>query len=201
MIGNTLQRGAESAELTPADLEPEPDPELTTEEVFEVLSNQRRRYALHYLLQEGSTDLGNLAEQVAAWECEKSLENVSSHERKRVYSALQQSHLPKMDAADVVKFDKREGVIEPTDATEELDIYLDVVRGNEITWSEYYVGLSGVALALVAAVWVQAYPFTLVPEVGWAAVLAVAFGVSSVAHLLHARRMKLGADDGPPGDV
>lgn len=180
-----------------------PSPELSSDlsetEVFEILSNIRRRYALHYLINNGRTNLGSLAERVAAWEYDKSPPEVSSAERKRVYCALQQSHLPKMDDAEVVEFDKRRGVVEPTDAAEELDIYLDVVRRDEIPWSEYYLGLSAVAVAFVVAVWVGVYPFVLLPEIGSAALLAVAFSLSALAHFLHARKMKLGGGGSPPG--
>lgn len=164
-----------------------------------MLSNHRRRYAVHYLLDNGETDIGSLAEHVAAWEYDKSPPEVSSAERKRVYCALQQSHLPKMDDAEIVEFDKRRGVVEPTDAAEELDIYLDVVRRDEIPWSEYYLGLSAVALAFVVAVWTSVYPFVLLPEMGAGALVAVAFSLSALAHYFHAREMKLGSGGSPPG--
>lgn len=42
---------------------------LTTDEVFEILSNHRRRYALNHLERNGErTSLGELSENVAAWE-------------------------------------------------------------------------------------------------------------------------------------
>lgn len=173
-------------------------PELSEEEVFEVLSNRRRRYALHYLVEAGESELGDLAEQVAAWENDKSVAELSTDERKRVYSALQQSHLPKMNDAGVVNFDKNRGTVDPTEAVEGLDIYMDVVRGDEIPWSEYYVGLSAVGVALVVALWMGAFPLTLLPDVAWAAFLTTMFGVSAVIHYYHARKMKLGAGDSPP---
>ncbi|MFC4447718.1 DUF7344 domain-containing protein [Halorussus aquaticus] len=171
---------------------------LSEEEVFEVLSHRRRRYALHYLVESGETELGDLAEHVAAWENDKRIEDLSTGERKRVYCALQQSHLPKMDTAGVVEFDKRRGTIDPSDAVEDLDIYMDVVRGDEIPWSKYYVGLSAVAAALVGALWVGAYPFSLLSDTAWAAFLTTMFGVSALVHHYHAREMKLGAGETPP---
>lgn len=195
MIGSVTKGRPEPNEPTPPTSE---SSGVSKEEVFDVLSNHRRRYAVHHLIQTGETTLGELAEHVAAWEYDKQLHEVSSGERKRVYCALQQSHLPKMDTANVVDFDKDRGTVTPTEETENLDIYLDMVQGDEIPWSEYYVGLSGVAAALVVALWLGAYPFILVPNIGWAALLVITFGISSVAHFLDGRKMKLGSTDTPP---
>lgn len=181
---------------------PSPDAEssseLTEEEVFDVLSHRRRRFALHYLVQKGETELGDLAEYVAAWENEKDVQEITASERKHAYSALQQSHLPRMDEAGVVEFDKNRGTIEPSESLAELDIYMDVVRGGEIPWSEYYIGLSAVGAALVAALWMGAYPLTLLSETAWAAFLTTTFGVSALVHHYYARQTRLGVGERPP---
>ncbi|WP_170977275.1 DUF7344 domain-containing protein [Halorussus salinisoli] len=184
--------------MEPGPVSAESTSELSEEEVFEVLSHRRRRYALHYLVESGETQLGDLAEHVAAWENDKGVEQLSTGERKRVYCALQQSHLPKMDAAGVVEFDKRRGTIDPSEAVEELDIYMDVVKGDEIPWSKYYVGLSAVGAALVGALWLDAYPFVLLSDTAWAVFLTTMFGVSALVHHYHAQKTKLGVGKTPP---
>jgi len=162
-----------------------------------VLANQRRRYALHALQGQPTAELGPLAERVAAWENDIDVAEVNSAERKRVYTALQQTHLPKMDGAGVVDFDKNRGVIEPTDDFEDATVYMDVVRGREIPWSQYYMALSAVAAALLAAVAVNAYPFVLLPDFAWGVFAVVAFTVSSLVHYYHARGNRLGAGETP----
>ncbi|SHH61806.1 DUF7344 domain-containing protein [Halobaculum gomorrense] len=173
---------------------------VSEEELFDVLANTRRRNALHAIAQaEGTThELGTLSERVAAWENEIDVTEVSYDERKRVYTALQQSHLPKLDEVGLVSFDKDRGTVDATPALGEVEIYLDVVRGKEIPWSEYYLGLSGVSMALLAAVWVGAYPFTLVPDLGWFAFVVVAFTVSATVNRYFSTEMKLGDDRSPP---
>ncbi|UWG50084.1 putative trancriptional regulator, ArsR family [Halalkaliarchaeum sp. AArc-CO] len=176
---------------------------VSENELFEVLANRRRRYALHALKRDAEgadeqVDLGTLAEQVAAWENEVDLGEVSYDERKRVYTALQQSHLPKMDEAGIVSFNKDRGVVEPTPAMEDVEIYMDVIHGNEIPWSEYYLGLSLVSAALYAAVWLGVYPFTLLPDLSWGVFIVVAFLVSALAHRYYTSEMRLGAGDVPP---
>ncbi|MCD2203017.1 DUF7344 domain-containing protein [Halobacterium sp. KA-6] len=189
----------------PADTgEGEPGDEVSTEpptedELFDVLSNRRRRYAAHALKAVDSTaEIGDVAEQVAAWEYGVDVDQVSYEERKRVYTALQQSHLPKMDDVGVVNFDKNRGTVEPTDSLDDIEVYMDVVQGNEIPWSVYYLGLAGVAAALMAAVWTGAWPFTVLPDVAWGIAVTSMFAVSAVAHTYYARGQRIGATDEPP---
>ncbi|ACM56077.1 conserved hypothetical protein [Halorubrum lacusprofundi ATCC 49239] len=153
----------------------EPTTEVSEDELFDVLSNQRRRFAVHLLKREAddSIAIGDMAEQIAAWENGIETAEITGTERKRVYTALQQSHLPKMDKAGVVDFNKNRGIVEPMPAMTDVDVYMDVVEGKEIPWSDYYLGLSGVAVALVGAVWLGAWPFVLLPEFAWTVAIVV----------------------------
>ncbi|WP_254425863.1 hypothetical protein [Haloprofundus sp. MHR1] len=169
------------------------------DELFDVLSNRRRRYALHALLNEGTCELGDLAELVAAWENGVSVEDVSSTERKRVYTALQQSHLPRMDECGVLTFDKRSGSVSPSPSLDEFEVYMDVVRGNDIPWSEYYLGLAGVSVVVLSAAWVDVYPLSAVSDLSWFAFVVAAFSASALTHVYFTRRMKLGTRETPPG--
>lgn len=174
-------------------------PGPSEDDLFEVLSNRRRRYAVHAIKQEGDdVELGDVAERVASWEYDVTKSELSYDERKRVYTALQQSHLPKMDDAGIVAFDKQRGVIEPEPALEDAEVYMDIVQGREIPWSQLYLGLSGVMAALVAAVWMGAWPFTVVPTTAWMVGIVVAFAVSAAAHTYSDRVNRIGAEDEPP---
>lgn len=174
-------------------------PGPSEDDLFEVLSNRRRRYAVHAIKQEGdAVELGDIAERVASWEYDVAESELSYDERKRVYTALQQSHLPKMDDAGIVAYDKERGVIEPQPALEDADVYLDIVQGREIPWSQYYLGLSGVMAALVAAVWMGAWPLSVVPMTGWMVGIVVAFAVSAAAHTYFDRANRIGAGEEPP---
>ena len=174
--------------------------EISEDDLFDVLANQRRRFAVHLLKREpdDAVEIGEMAEQIAAWENGIDTAEITSSERKRVYTALQQSHLPKMDDAGVVEFNKARGVVEPTPALTDVDVYLDVVEGREIPWSEYYLGLSGVAAALVSAVWVGVWPFVLLPEMAWTLAIVVAFAFSALAHKYYTAEMEVGRGEEPP---
>jgi len=174
-------------------------PSLSRDETFEMLSNRRRRYILHYLHDtEGSATLSDLAEQVAAWENDTRIRDISASERKTVYTSLQQFHLPKMDETGAVEFDQRAGEVVITDAARELDVYLEVVDRYDIPWSFYYIGFSAIGTILVTLSWLGVAPFAVIPDMGWTVFLLAALLVSSASHYVLTRRMRVGAGEAPP---
>jgi len=174
--------------------------EIPYDDCFDLLSNHRRRYALHYLQQQGEeATLGELADQVAAWENDVETDAVSYDERKRVYTSLQQVHLPRMDDLDVVEFDDREGRVTIGAAAEHLDVYLEIVHGNDISWSSFYLGLVFVNAGLLTGVALGVPLLAAVPGIGWAVFAVTTFLVTSLSHLYLARtEMRLGEPGSPP---
>ena len=176
-----------------------PDGGLSKGEIFDVLRNQRRRFVLQYLKRKGEpVELGDLATQVASWEYRTPCDEVSSEQRKRVYTTLQQTHLPRMAEAHIVDYDSESGLIQPTPRTQDLSIYLEIVPGSELPWREYYLSLGAVSTALCAAVWGGVYPFTLLPDVAWATLIAVTLMISAAVHIHYERNMRLGDLEVPP---
>ena len=166
-------------------------------EIFDLLSNRRRRYAIHYCKQVGEpVELGELAEQVAAWELDKEVAELTSAERKRVYTALQQNHLPTLARADVVEFENH--TIELTDEAAALEVYLDIVPPDSIPWGVYYLGLSALGFVVLAGVALEIVPTGTVPALVWAALVLGLVAVSAVAHVLTSRRYRLGELERPP---
>jgi len=175
---------------------------LTYDECFDLLSNYRRRYALHYLEQNGEhATISDLAEQVAAWEYDISPADVSYDERKRVYTSLQQVHLPRMDRMDVVEFDSDQGTVEIGPAAGELDIYLDVVTGRDISWSGLYVGVALLNAGLFLGGVLGVPLLGAIPPGGWAVFAVTAFLVLSLAHTYLARtEMRLDVGEPPQNE-
>ncbi len=172
---------------------------LSPQQIFSVLSNRRRRFVLHYILQNGEeTTIRKLTEQIAAWESSTDTEYVDSAARKRVYTALQQNHLPKMDEAGIINFQKDRGVIERTDAADKLDVYIEVAYGRQIPWSEYYFALSVGCFLLVGIAWAVGFPFTLMPPLGWMVFVTTIFALSSLGHFYENRSDKFGKSGKPP---
>ncbi|QSG03029.1 DUF7344 domain-containing protein [Natranaeroarchaeum sulfidigenes] len=132
-----------------AEVEAEPS-QLPLDIVFEILKNRRRRRVLHHLKEQedGSIDLGSLAEHVAALENDKSVAALTSGERKRVYVGLYQCHLPKMNDAGVVDFDRNRGTIELGETADQLDEYLGIDTEERRPWPQYYLGITLVGAGL-----------------------------------------------------
>ena len=167
------------------------------DELYDLLSNHRRRYVLHFCKRtDGPVTLSELAEQVAAWEQDKAVAEITSAERKRVYTSLQQTHLDRLDDAGVVTFEGDR--IELTEAAEELDIYLDIVPAESIPWGVYYLGLSVLSAVVLGGVAVGFVPTGTLPPVGWGFLVVAAFLLSSVAQVIQNRRYRLDQFEQPP---
>mgnify|MGYP000371510268 CR=1 FL=1 len=154
----------------------------TEQEVFDILSNRRRRYALYALLNDESATIGSLAEQIAAWENDCTIEDVTPTERKRVYTALQQSHLPKLERVGLINFDTETGRVSLTDTVGEMDIYLEVVGDEQLSWDQFYLGLSTLSVGIVAALWLNLPLFRSVSPLLW---LTLVVGLITTSALVH----------------
>ena len=168
------------------------DDDLSKGEIFDVLQNERRRHTLQYLREhDGPVQLGDLASHVAAQEYDCPNSEVTSAQRKRVYTTLQQSQLPRMHETGIIDYDDESGTISRTAHTEELTVYLEIVPGSEFPWREYYLSLGAVSLAIVTTLWVGVYPFTVIPPLVWATLIAVVLSVSAGYHTYVGREMTL----------
>ncbi|WP_049896576.1 DUF7344 domain-containing protein [Natrialba chahannaoensis] len=165
--------------------------------IFDLLSNHRRRYVIHYCKREDRpVELGELAEHVAAWELDTEVEALTSAERKRIYTSLQQTHLPTLERAGMVRFDDR--TIELTEEASTLEIYLDIVPGDSVPWGLYYLGLSAIATVMMAGLWFGLLPTETVSALGWSTLIVALFVGSAVVHVAQNRRMRLGDVERPP---
>ncbi|WP_050050622.1 hypothetical protein [Halostagnicola sp. A56] len=80
---------------------------LEIDDVSLIVDNERRRLALHALERaDEPIPLRNLAEIVAMGQFEKPPAQLTSDERKAVYVALYQTHLPRLEDIDVVTYDR-----------------------------------------------------------------------------------------------
>jgi hypothetical protein len=178
------------------DIGESPIDDLPREEIFDVLSNERRQCVLHYLKQHQGrrVELRELVDHVAVWENDTTLEGLDSSERKCVYAALRQSHLPRLDDAGIIEYEPMRGEVKLTDQAREVQLYLEYVPGNDIPWSEFYLGLSVVGLALVVATWLGVFPFGGLSGIVLAAILAVLFAASAAVHTYQSKKNRIGSE-------
>jgi hypothetical protein len=105
---------------------------LSKDKLFHILQNQRRRYALRYLQgTEGVVDMRDVAEQVAAWEHDTTVQQLTSNQRQRAYISLYQCHLPKLDDEGIIEYNQQRGFVERTPLANQLDPYLDTDESSE----------------------------------------------------------------------
>jgi len=175
-----------------------PAREPSTDAIYESLGNRRRRYAIHYLKQRDAVvTVRELTEQVAAWENGKSVEALTSQERKRVYIAFYQSHLSTMHDEGLVEYDADRGRVRLSESLANADVYLEVVPDEDIPWNYFYVGLAAANALLLALVWLDVAPFGALPDIAGGAIVLVSYAVSAFVQTYHGRRMRFG-DAGPP---
>ncbi|AZH26282.1 DUF7344 domain-containing protein [Haloplanus aerogenes] len=173
-----------------------PPERLSKDTIFSMLSNQRRRYVLYHLNREpGPVALRDLAEQIAAWENDVDVADLDYKQRKRAYTSLHQTHLPKLDDVGIVDYDRDGGTITLADRANDLDIYLELVGEHDVPWCDFYLGLSVVASLFVLAAWLGVFPF--VPELALAGGVVVVFAAVAGVHSHLARRNHIGGDDAP----
>ncbi len=126
----------------------EETPELDENRIYEVLSSQRRRETINYLRgAEGAVSIGELAEHIAEIETGESPPPKDS--RKTVYVSLHQTHLPELDDLEIVNYDTDEKTIEVAEQFQEVTVYMEVVEPGELSWSEYYLGVSAIGLTII----------------------------------------------------
>lgn len=135
--------------------------QLSDDKVFHLLQNRRRRNVIRYLSDaEGTVSMRDIAEQVAAWEHDTSVAQLSSDERQRVYIPLYQNHLPKLDEEGVIEYDQSRGTVKRTDVADQLERFLtdEPHAPDESTpsapqpdedadddWTDAYLGATGLA--------------------------------------------------------
>ena len=176
-----------------------PDGSLSEETIFELLSNRRRRYTIHALKHaDDAMTVKRIAERVAAWEHGITPDAVEYDQRRNVHSTLTRTHLPLLEESGVIEYDAEANLVEPTAALSDLDIYVEVLRGKEIPWSQYYLGLAALSAAVLLANAVGVPGFAALEPLAVAVFTATAFAVSAAVHYYYGERARLGNKEKPP---
>lgn len=101
---------------------------MDVEEVIEAFNTERRRQAIDVLERDGSTTLGEMATQIAAWENEVETDAVTGPQRQRVYIAFYQRQCKKLDTAGVIEWNKNRGTIQRGPAFDHAAEVLETLR-------------------------------------------------------------------------
>jgi len=175
------------------------DESLSEETIFDVLSNRRRRFAIHALKHaDGPMEVKPLSNRIAAWEHGIEPDAVDYDQRRNVHSTLKRTHLPILEESGVIEYDAEENLVEPTAALSDLDIYIEVLRDREIPWSQYYLGLAALSAVVLLANAVGVPGFAALEPLAVAVFTATAFAVSAAVHTYYGERARLGNKEKPP---
>ena len=172
------------------------EPELSKDKIFHLLQTPRRRHVLRYLKENGGVaEMRDIAEQVAAWENETTVQALTSDERQRVYIPLYQSHLPKLDEEGIIEYNQSRGTVERTKLADQLDQYLTVEKETEdeeeptqqISWGSYYLGVSVFSTILLAGAVLGAPILTAAPSVVIGGSIVAMFSLVTLAQMMAER--------------
>lgn len=156
-------------------------------EVYELLSNPRRRELLRRLPVDEWVGLHELSTQVAAAETDTDPENVPRAVRETVYVSLYQTHVPRLCDLGVMEFDAERRRVRLVDRRG-VELYMDRVTRHGVTWGEVFrwtgtVGLTGVVASLAGVPLAAALDPLL-----WASGALAVIATASVAQLARSLR-------------
>ena len=89
---------------------------VAKDDAFHILQTKRRRAVIRYILAHDDRDrfrMRDMVEEIAAWEHDTTVAGLTSQQRQRVYIALYQNHLPKLDEHDIIEYNRARGFVRP----------------------------------------------------------------------------------------
>jgi len=123
---------------------------LDPEVAHGILQNRRRRRVLEHVNKvPGTVTVRDLAEKIA--EAESGESPPPQALRRSVYNSLHQHHLPKLDEANVIAYDKDRKTVDILENAKSISLYMEVVTPYGITWAEYYRSLAVLGLLVIVA--------------------------------------------------
>lgn len=97
---------------------------------FDLLQDARRRGVLYTVKRNGETSVEEVAHRIAVWQ---SADGRGAPDPEIVETSLVHSHLPKLDDAGVVDYDRDRGTVELTESATGLEPFLRCTREREPT--------------------------------------------------------------------
>lgn len=102
------------------------------DEIFALFTTERRRFALYYLKNaDGPVSVEELAEKLYEWEEGGSTETIPEDELRELIITLEHKHLPKIENATHVEYDRTNDQIRISGLSTEADVLLSVTEAIE----------------------------------------------------------------------
>jgi hypothetical protein len=155
------------------------DQQLSKNDIFGVLQNERRRYMLKILREKGEQSVRSLSEEIAY--LESGVREPKSNFRKSVYSSLHQTHIPKMEGLKIICYNRNTDTIELLPISHDFDVYIESVKKGDIPWSQFYLGLS--VLASIGSIVIFAELIKWITGFQWMLFTNIVFIICSAVHV------------------
>ena len=96
--------------------------------LLEVIVDCRRRYALYYLIENPITDVETLLDYVVAQEADEWTEPNVREELLHLKITFHHTHLPKLEDAGLIEYDKRTNTVQYRTLSPVLDAFLYITQ-------------------------------------------------------------------------
>ncbi|MFW5896152.1 MAG: DUF7344 domain-containing protein [archaeon] len=97
--------------------------------MFEVLSDERRRYTIYYLeRQDGPVAIEELVEQIAVCEADGTAEDIPDEKFREIEIELYHTGLPKAADLEYIEYNRESGEVELKEAPPRIDAIVGVAR-------------------------------------------------------------------------
>ncbi len=173
----------------------EPPAGPSRETMFDLLGNSRRRRLLRHLIEDPEITLTDLSARIAAWENDTPVADLSSRQRKQVYSSLYQTHIPRLSDHGVVTYDADARTVRLTADPDRLRRFLDVDEPRQgrpsHQWSRYFLWTAVIGSAAIAGNWLGTAPATHFGTEDLYGLLTVTFMMLSVSFVMAVEGPKL----------
>lgn len=164
-------------------LVPAGNSDVSKDEIYDILSNQRRRIALRYLIeQEGGCSVAEIVDIVATREAAKLDVDRTDNLDASVYSALVQSHLPRMADYGFVEYDPEGRHVTLTDEARAIEPYLERPDRLAVRWSLLYMALAVFGAVLLGVTWFDVGPAASFDPLGVAGFVVLSFLLLATIH-------------------
>ncbi|WP_226042439.1 hypothetical protein [Natrinema sp. DC36] len=99
--------------------------EVSVDEILELLSHQRRRAVLDFLLtHDRPLTLTDLRNEVVEKEQGTEITEIPSKQVQQVHISLHHVHIPKLEEKEVINYDSSRNLVEPTEELSQLEPFL-----------------------------------------------------------------------------
>ena len=170
-------------------------PRPSKDDLLDLTGNERRRRVLRQLLNQQRITLTELSARIAARENDTPASDLTSRQRKQVYSSLYQTHVPRLSQNGLVEYDADERVVTLTGDPERLRALLDSDEphpsGFSYQWSRYFLWTAVVGSAVIAGNWLGTAPATHLTTENLYGLLTVTFMMLSVSFVMAVEGPKL----------